>query len=111
MHAVQRLNGAVLLVFATVVIASLGMSSSAHATALTWNGTTGNASQVAKWSPSQLPGASDDLFFPGSTTFTITFDATVPTVLSHTYRNSVNATLAINNPHTATGTFSIGTVS
>jgi len=78
---------------------------------LTWNGTTGNASQTAKWSPSQLPVAADDLFFPGATTFTITFDGTVATVNSQTFRNTVNATLSLSAAHAVTTTFDIGTIS
>lgn len=78
---------------------------------LTWNGTTGNASQTAKWSPSQLPGVSDDLFYPGATTFTITFDGTVPTVNSQTFRNTANATLSLTVPHSVTTTLDVGTIS
>src|SRR5262249_37412658 len=96
------------LVAATMVLAAIAP---ALANDLTWNGTTGNANQTAKWSPSLLPGASDNLFFPGATTFTITFDATVPSVLSHTYRNTVTATMSITSPHTVGSTFEIGTVS
>jgi len=85
------------------------LASIALANDLTWNGTTSNANQTAKWSPSLLPGASDNLFFPGATAFTITFDATAPSVLSHTYRNTVTATLTINSPHSVGDTFDIGT--
>ncbi|MBI5764751.1 MAG: hypothetical protein HZA51_14640 [Planctomycetes bacterium] len=84
--------------------------SHARATSLTWNGTTGNASTTSKWSPSQLPVAADDLFFPGATTFTITFDNSVNTVNSHTYRNTVTSTLSITSPHTVNGDFDIATV-
>jgi hypothetical protein len=78
---------------------------------LTWNGTTGNAATTTKWSPQQLPTGSDDLFFPGATTFTITFDGSVTSSLSHTYRNTVATTLSVSSPHTVGGTFDIGTFS
>ncbi len=81
------------------------------AASLTWNGTTGNASTTSKWSPQQLPTAADDLFFPGATTFTITFDGTVPASLSQTFRNTVTSTLNITSPHTVSGAFEIGTFS
>jgi T5SS/PEP-CTERM-associated repeat protein len=83
----------------------------AWATSLTWNGTTGNAGTSTKWSPQQVPVAADDLFFPGATAFTLTTDSSVPTVISHTYRNTVAATLTLLNPHTASGNFSLGTFS
>lgn len=80
-----------------------------QATSLTWNGTTGNAATTSKWSPSQLPVAADDLFFPGATTFTVTFDNSVNTVNSHTYRNTVTSTLSITSPHTVNADFDIAT--
>ncbi len=82
----------------------------AQATSLTWNGTTGNAATTSKWSPSQLPVAADDLFFPGATTFTITFDNSVNTVNSHTYRNTVTSTLSLTAPHTVNADFEIATI-
>lgn len=85
-------------------------NSESFGTALTWNGTTGNASNTARWSPSQVPIAADDLFYPGATTFTITFDGTVPTVNSHTYRNTVNATMSLVPSHTVNTDFEVGTV-
>ncbi|HUN80705.1 MAG TPA: hypothetical protein VMV81_04270 [Phycisphaerae bacterium] len=99
-------------IICTVVALNLVTASqSASATALTWNGTTGNAATTSKWSPQQMPVAADDLFFPGATTFTITFDATVPTVTTHTYRNTVTSTLSLTSPHTCSSAFSIGTFS
>ncbi len=82
-----------------------------RAASLTWNGTTGNAATASKWSPQQQPVAADDLFFPGATIFTITFDGVVPVVNSQTFRNTVTATLSLSNPHSVTSTFDIGTLS
>src|SRR5262245_57518000 len=81
------------------------------ADSLTWNGTTGNAVTTSKWSPQQLPTNADDLFFPGATTFTITFDNQVPASLSQTFRNTVNATVNITGTHTVGGTLDVGTFS
>ncbi len=80
----------------------------ANAAALSWNNAGGGAaSTAANWSPSQIPVAADDLTFNLNNNFTVTYNASVASSRTHSYRRG-NVTMSLSSPHTVGSGITIG---
>jgi T5SS/PEP-CTERM-associated repeat protein len=67
----------------------------------------GLASTAANWSPVGVPTATSDLIWNQASNYTVTFNATVPTSRSHTFRRG-SVGLTLTSPHAATQGVTIG---
>lgn len=78
--------------------------------ALTWNNAAGgSAATDTNWLPVQVPTSTDDLTFNLAATYTASFNSTVATSHTHTYKRGT-VTLNMINPHTASAGVVIGDV-
>lgn len=62
----------------------------------------GSADNPARWTPSGVPTAADNVNMAPAGTYTLTFPASVASTLSHTYLGG-NVTLVFSAPHTTSG--------
>jgi T5SS/PEP-CTERM-associated repeat protein len=96
---------------AAAVALACTLPSSARATNLNWNNTSGGSASIStNWSPVKVPAASDSLFFNLANTYAVSFNGTVDSVLAHTYRKGT-VSLSSSFPHTVTGRFTVGSLS
>jgi T5SS/PEP-CTERM-associated repeat protein len=95
-----------LLVLALLIAPAVPPTS--RAANLSWNnGGSGNASTAANWLPAQVPAAADNLTFNLAGSRTISWNSTVGSSTSHTYRTG-NTTLTFLAPHFASGSCVLG---
>ncbi len=84
--------------------------STARGVVLNWvNAAGGSAATASNWSPAQVPTAADALTFNLVAGLSTSWNATVGTSLSHTYREG-NWSLSISSPHFVSSTCIIGSV-
>lgn len=96
------------LIVGVAALASAAMATAASASLLLWNNAAGGlASTAGNWSPVQIPLAADDLTFNIAGGYAVTFNNTVQTSRTHTYRIGT-ATLTASGPHTVTTGVTIG---
>jgi len=82
----------------------------AGATVRTWNNPAGgSAGTASNWTPSAIPGVSDNLVLSPAGTYTVDFPASVPQVISHVYNNGF-VTLTTSSPHVVSTSFSVGSL-
>ena len=82
----------------------------ARAVVLSWkNPVSGNAGIASNWQPGQVPGTDDTPTFNVGGTYTVTFDATVPSTSFHVHRTGV-VTLVCNTSHATSNTVTVGDV-
>src|SRR5262249_29718186 len=106
LHSCRANRGSVtaLLLLATT-------TSGARGAALSWNNPAGgSAGTSTNWLPAAVPRATDDLTFNLAATYTTSFNSTVASSRTHTYRQGT-VTLNMINPHTASAGVTIGSVS
>lgn len=73
----------------------------AQAAALSWNnGAGGPASTSTNWTPNAVPGGADDLTFNLGGSYTVSWNASVTSSRTHTYRNGA-VTNSLSSPHAA----------
>lgn len=85
-----------------VACCGLAVGGIAHAQTQSWAiPGSGLASTAANWSPAGVPTAISDLVWNQPTNYTVTFNATVPTSRTHTFRRGFVG-LTLSTPHTAT---------
>lgn len=93
------------------VIVPLLLTLPARGAPLAWNNALGGSAATAtNWNPVQVPASADDLTFNLVATFATSFNATVATSRTHTYKHGT-VTLNMINPHTASAGVTIGDVS
>ena len=85
-----------------------GLAAVASGQTLRWIDPSGGfASDPTNWSPSQAPGPTSNLVFDiFSTGYGVTYDALVPVVASHTFRDGI-IHYVLNHDHTITGALTI----
>jgi len=80
----------------------------AQASSLSWNNAAGgSASTASNWTPNDVPDPDDDLIFNLANTYTVTYNGTVDTVRTHTYKKG-SVTLSLSADHTSTDGFTVG---
>ncbi len=90
------------------VLAGLALSSSAFGATRSWlNAAGGFVSTPANWSPAAMPVAADILNFNLGTTYSVVFDASVPTVDSDNFFGPGAISISATSPHTATTQFGV----
>jgi T5SS/PEP-CTERM-associated repeat protein len=91
----QRSIAFVLLTLALALPASV-----VSAQTLSWaNVAGGSAATPGNWSPAQVPVAANPLVWNLASTYSVTFNATVPASLGHTFRRGT-VSLTVSSPHT-----------
>src|SRR5262249_31146077 len=85
-----------------VVVALAGWSAPARgASKLTWKAAvSGNAGTAANWTPAQIPGAADELFYTPVGSYSVTFDSAVPATSAMSFRLGTANLLVTNALHT-----------
>ncbi|MFN0149211.1 MAG: beta strand repeat-containing protein [bacterium] len=113
MPVVRRLGARVrriAIIVAGITLLAAG-AIGASMTALSWNNAGGGAAATAaNWAPAQVPTSSDDLTFNLNNTYTVTYNSSVPSSRSHTYRQGI-VTLSATSPHTVTNGIVVGSAS
>ncbi len=90
------------------VLAGLALSSSAFGVTRNWvNAAGGFVSTPANWSPAALPVAADGLHFNIPGTYSVVFDAAVPTITSENFGQGT-VSISATSPHTVTSQFASG---
>ena len=79
----------------------------AHAATLSWKqAVSGNAGTAGSWNPGQIPVAGDVLEFNVAGAYTVTYDASVPSVTAHSYRQGTVTVVA--GTHSTSGSVIVG---
>ncbi|MGD9690872.1 MAG: hypothetical protein AB7K52_14980 [Phycisphaerales bacterium] len=90
---------------------ALSFSTPARADALSWsNAAGGSAALATNWNPNLVPDAADTLTFNLVGTYTVTFPASIPTALSHTFKRGT-VTLSITGAHDTSSFVRVGDLS
>ncbi len=83
----------------------------AQAAALSWNNAAGGpASTSTNWTPNAVPGGADDLTFNLGGSYTVSWNASVTSSRTHTYRSGT-VTNTTSSPHTVNTGLTIGDLS
>jgi hypothetical protein len=90
------------------IAAGMTMAPDALGVVRQWNNLSGgSAGTGANWTPSAIPGAGDVLNFNLSSTYSVSFPASVPASAQQNF-NGGQVTLNMSRPHTVSGQFVVG---
>jgi T5SS/PEP-CTERM-associated repeat protein len=88
------------IAFVLLTLALASPASVVSAQTLSWaNVAGGSAATPGNWSPAQVPVAANPLVWNLASTYSVTFNATVPASLGHTFRRGT-VSLTVSSPHT-----------